>query len=68
MSITELRDYLDNLTSHILFTYDRHDCGIDPLSLNSFDMWCDDNEINAKSVDDVLSLTEIWNNVNDIEY
>lgn len=41
--------------SHILFTYKDKECGIDPFSLNSFDMWYGDELENFTSLDDLMS-------------
>lgn len=76
MTIVQAKKYLDNLTSHITFVYDGHDCGVDPLSINSFDIWCDDDEINVSSVNEVFnakifngkSLIDIWDDITDLEY
>ena len=76
MSITELKNYIAKLTSHVMFDYKGFACGIDPLFRDKFVMWYGDNEMTAKSVDEVLnakffdgkSLTDIWNDVTELEY
>ena len=64
------------MTSHIMFAYDGKDCGIDPLSKNSIDIWCGDNQINVDSVEKAMeyplfcgkSLSEIADVITDIEW
>ena len=76
MTISKVKNYLSNLTGHITFEYNGHSCGIDPLALNSFDMWYDNDEATVDSVDEVLynkffdgkSLTEIWNDVTELDF
>ncbi len=76
MTISEVKNFLDHLTGHIMFAYNGYACGVDALSKTSFDMWYGSNVCNAKSVDEVLhvkffdgkSLTDIWDNVTEVEY
>ncbi len=76
MTITQAKKFLGNLTSHMTFDYDGHDCGVDPLSLNSFDIWCGNEEVNVSSVEEALntklfdgkSLIDIWDDITDLEY
>ena len=76
MTILEIKNYLSNLTGHVTFTFNGYSCGIDALSLDSFDMWYGNDEITVDSIEKVLnvkffggkSLIEIWNDVTDVEY
>lgn len=76
MSITKLKDYLENLTSHVLFEYNGQSCGVDPLSTNKFEMWYGSNGMTASSIDEVMttkffngkSLTDIWDDITELEY
>lgn len=76
MTITELRNRLTNLVSHITFYYNGCACGIDPLSRNLYEVWCGDDSFSVTSVDEVLSkelfdgraLKDIWGDVTDLEY
>jgi hypothetical protein len=76
MTITELRNRLTNLVSHITFYYNGYACGIDPLSRNLYEVWCGDDSFSVTSVDEVLSkelfngraLKDIWGDVTDLEY
>ena len=40
MTILELEKRINSLCTHVLFDYKGHSCGIDPLALDDFDMWC----------------------------
>ena len=76
MSISELRDFLDTLTSHITFEYNGLSCGIDPLSRKEYDMWYGDNTITVESLDEVFNteffdgktIIDIWDDVSEVEY
>lgn len=76
MTITEVKDYLPNLISHITFDYNGYSCGVDPLAVGAFDMWYGNKEITVKSIDEVLntkffdgeSLTDIWDDVTELDY
>lgn len=76
MTILELKNHLSKLIGYVTFEYNGYSCGVDALGLNSFDMWYGDNEMTVESVEDVLdtkffdgrSLTEIWNDVTELDY
>lgn len=76
MSVLEIRDYLSKLTGHVIFDYMGRSCGVDPLALDSFDMWYGNNEMTAKSIDEVMtakffngkSLTDIWCDVTEVDF
>ncbi len=76
MTILEIKKHISDLVGHITFTFNGYSCGIDPLSLDSFDMWYGDDEITVDSIEKVLnvkffggkSLTEIWDDVTDVDY
>lgn len=76
MTISELKDRLIKLVSHITFYYNGYACGIDPLSRNLYEVWCGDDSFSVSSVDEVLndelfdgrSLIDIWDDVTDLEY
>lgn len=44
MTVLEIREYLDNLISHITFEYNGRSCGVDPLAHGDFDMWYGDKK------------------------
>lgn len=57
MTVLEIREYIDSLISHIEFTFNGKDCGVDPISRNKrYDMWYGDEFYIAKSVDEVMNL------------
>lgn len=76
MTLAEAREYIVNLTSHVLFDYKGKNCGIDPLSRNKFEMWYGQECFTASTVDEVMtvkfydgkSLTAIWDDITDLEY
>lgn len=76
MTLSQFEKYLDTLTSHVIFEYKGLKCGIDPLALNHFDMWCGKDYYKATSIDEVMtyrlfdgmSLTEIFDNIEKVEY
>lgn len=46
---------IKNNICHVTFKYNGKNCGFDPFSANDIDMWCGDDDYNAKSVDDALN-------------
>lgn len=76
MTDFNVKKYLENLTSHIMFEYDGKNCGVDPLSLDKFDMWYGDKSMTAHSIEEVTdtkffdgkSLEDIWDEITDLEY
>ncbi len=76
MNILELRKYLGDLIGQISFSYNGQLCGIDPLALDSFDMWYGAKTITASSVDEVMdavffdgkTLKDIWPDVTDVDF
>ena len=76
MTISKAKDYISKLTGHIAFDYNGYSCGIDPLALDSFDMWCGDNEISVDSIDAVMNtkffdgkpLIDIWEDVTEFDF
>lgn len=76
MSLNTFRDRVYSLISYISFEYNNTDCGIDPLAKDHFDMWYGDEYYKAESIDDVMShplfdgksLTEIFDNISNLEY
>ena len=52
MTDFNVKEYLGNLTSHIMFEYDGKNCGVDPLSLDKFDMWYGDKSMTAHSIEE----------------
>ena len=55
MSVDEIRDYITSLCSHLTFDFEGKSCGVDPLAPDQFDMWCGDDTMTAKSVDEVMN-------------
>ena len=76
MTIQELKVHLTNLVGHVTFIYNGFSCGIDPLAKDLFEVWCGDDAFSVSSVDEVLndelfdgrSLTDIWDDVTDLDF
>lgn len=76
MTYFNIKEYLGGLTSHVMFEYNGYSCGVDPLSLDKFDMWYGDKSMTAHSIEEVMetkffdgeSLKDIWNDITDLEY
>lgn len=75
MKAEDIRDRLGELCSHITFEFAGMSCGIDPLSRSSYEMWCGDREMTAKSLDEAMeakffngyALEEIADKIESIE-
>lgn len=75
MRVTEIRNHIESLCSHLTFEYNGKNCGVDPLSHNQIDMWCGDDAMTATSIDEVMespffngqSLRNIANKIENIE-
>ncbi len=76
MTISDIRNHLENLVGHVTFDYNGYSCGIDPLAIDKFEMWCGDNMTTLTSVEDVMdvkffdggSLADIWDDITDLDY
>ena len=76
MTDFNIKEYLGSLTSHIMFEYNGYSCGVDPLSLNRFEMWYGAQSMTAHSIDEVMtvkffdgsSLEDILDDITDLEY
>lgn len=55
MSADEFKDYVGSLISYVGFDFQGKDCGVDPLSLNDFEMKCGDDFMTARSIDEVMT-------------
>lgn len=76
MTISEVKKYLSDLIGHITFEYNGYSCGVDPITLNSFDMWYGDNVITVNSIEEVInnnffdgkSLKDIFDDITELEF
>lgn len=76
MTDFNMREFLGNLTGHVTFEYNGLLCGVDPLSRNTFDMWCGADSMVADSIDEVMTtkffdgkpLEDIMDDLIDLEY
>jgi hypothetical protein len=56
MTATEVKNYLSNLVSHLLFTFNDIECGIDPLASDNYEMWYGNETFTAHSIDEVMNV------------
>lgn len=76
MTLSEFKKHMDYLVGCVNFVYNNYSCGIDPLGRTQYDMWYGDDAITVNSVEEILnrkffdgkSLTEIWDDVTELEY
>lgn len=76
MTADKIKKRISEICSHFTFLYNGKSCGVDPLSPDSFDMWCDDMDINVNNIDDVMdsaffdgkSLSEIAGKIEIIDF
>lgn len=76
MTEFDIKAYLGNLTSHVMFEYNGYSCGVDPLAHDNFDMWYGDESMTAHSIDEVMttkffdgkSLDDILDDITELEY
>lgn len=54
VTANELKDRINSICTHILFDYNGKGCGVDPFSEDNFDMWCGEDTMTAKSIDEVM--------------
>lgn len=75
MSANEIRKYVESMCSHLTFEFEGKTCGVDPLAPDYFDMWCGEDVMTAKTVDEVMrvpffnrqSLEKIVNKIENVE-
>lgn len=76
MTNFNIKEFLENLTGHIMFEYNGYSCGVDPLSADEYTIWYGEKSITARSIDEVMdgkffdgkSLSEIESDIVDLEY
>lgn len=51
----QIYNRLLEMCTHILFDYNGHNCGIDPLSKTTIDMWYGDIACTVSSVDEAMN-------------
>lgn len=56
MSIKDIRKRIESLCSHVTFDFGGKACGIDPLASDQFDMWCGEDTMTAKSIEEVMTV------------
>lgn len=76
MNKKEFFDYIESLSNHIFFLYNGIECGIEPISKYRFEISFNGKLFIANSIDEVKngkyfdgkSLSEIFDDITDIEY
>lgn len=76
MNLIDLKKQIESLVGFIGFDYDGDNCGIDPINKNHFEMWCGEDFIIAKSIDEVMnatifngkSLIQIYDMIENLDY
>ncbi len=74
MNADKLREQINSMVSHVTFTYQGRNCGVDPLSRDRFDLWCGDDSATVDSIDSAMDtpffggkpLKEIAQDITDI--
>ena len=56
MKLEDILEDVITITSCVTFIYNGKNCGIDPYSQNNFAMWYGDEDFNATSIDDVITV------------
>ena len=56
MSATDLKNRIESLVSHILFEYEGLSCGIDPINAGCIDLWCGEDSVRCKSVEEAMTI------------
>lgn len=76
MAADKLKAQIASMASHVLFSYNGVDCGVDPLAPDHFDMWYGDESITVDSIDAVMStpffegrtLSDIAQDITNLEW
>ncbi len=69
-------DYIESICNHVFFSYNGTECGIEPINKQHFEISFGGNLFIANSIDEVKnekyfdgkSLSEIFDDITDIEY
>lgn len=76
MTVKDIRDRINEICNCFQFEFNGKTCGVDPFSYENFDMWCGDDSMKAKSIEEVMetkffdgkALSEIVNEIIVIEW
>lgn len=55
MNAITIKNRIEEMQSHFTFMYNGHECGIDPISINRYDMWYGDAFQTVTTVDDAMN-------------
>lgn len=75
MRALDLKERINSLCTHVLFTYNGKNCGVDPFNEKHFDMWYGEERMEAHSIDEVMetsffdgkALRDIVDQIEDVE-
>lgn len=76
MTVDKLKKEISNNFPTVTFMYNDKDCGIDPLGIHEYDVWCGDEVRTVENLDDVFtiqifdgkSLSEIIDDITELDY
>ena len=51
----KIKNRIDEMAGAFLFTYNGRNCGVDPISRTHFEMWYGEEDMIAKSIDEVMT-------------
>lgn len=55
LQAAEIKERIDEMAGAFLFTYNGRNCGVDPISHTHFEMWYGEDDMVAKSIDEVMT-------------
>lgn len=55
MTASDIKKQIGSLCSHVLFDYEGHACGVDPIATDEYDMWCGNDYMKARSINEVMT-------------
>ena len=58
-NILDVRDRLEEMENHFLFTFHGQACGVDPISRTQYNMWYGSSHLTVSGVDEVFN-TKFW--------
>ena len=75
MNLSDFKERINSLVSFVGFDYNDIPCGIDPINAEHFEMYCGEEAVVAKSIEEVFnirifegkSLTEIFNDITNVD-
>jgi len=56
MTSDDIKKRLSEMVSHFTFEYDGVSCGVDPISMTNFEIWCGDEFTKVDNIDKVMNI------------